>query len=88
MSALPPKADIAQRRLDVRFVPDSDIALAKKMIGIAWPRAMFEAAVFDRPKQLRRPPHIHCRKWKQSRWVALVGHALFDHRRDLRVASE
>jgi hypothetical protein len=48
MSALPPKADIAERQLDVRFVPDSDMALAQKMIGIAWPRAMFEAAVFDR----------------------------------------
>jgi hypothetical protein len=25
MSALPPKADIPQRRLDVRFVPQADI---------------------------------------------------------------
>jgi hypothetical protein len=25
MSALPPKADIARRRLDVRFVPKADI---------------------------------------------------------------
>jgi hypothetical protein len=25
MSALPPKADIAERRLDVRFVPEADI---------------------------------------------------------------
>jgi hypothetical protein len=48
MSALPPKADIPESRLDVRFVPDSDMALAQKMIGIAWPRAMFEAAVLDR----------------------------------------
>jgi hypothetical protein len=28
MSALAPKADIARRRLDVRFVPDADIALS------------------------------------------------------------
>jgi hypothetical protein len=27
MSALPPKADIARRRLDVRFVPKADIGL-------------------------------------------------------------
>jgi hypothetical protein len=48
MSALPPKADMAGRQFHVCFVPDSDMALAQKMIGIAWPRAMFEAAVFDR----------------------------------------
>jgi hypothetical protein len=30
MSALPPKADIAGRRLDVRFVPKADICTAAK----------------------------------------------------------
>jgi hypothetical protein len=30
MSALPPKADIPQRRLDVRFVPKVDIAVYRQ----------------------------------------------------------
>jgi hypothetical protein len=31
MSALPPKADIGGRRLDVRFVPITDIAKARPL---------------------------------------------------------
>src|SRR4029077_546830 len=38
MSALPPKADIAGRRLDVRFVPESDICSAAKQRAIRSPR--------------------------------------------------
>jgi hypothetical protein len=34
MSALPPKADIPQRRLDVRFVPKTDI----RREGFNWDR--------------------------------------------------
>jgi hypothetical protein len=34
MSALPPKADIARRRLDVRFVPEADIRrLIRYLVG-------------------------------------------------------
>jgi hypothetical protein len=36
MSALPPKADIAGRQLDVRFMPIADIALLRSII---WPAA-------------------------------------------------
>jgi len=32
MSALPPKADIAERHQDVRFVPKADIALLGQLI--------------------------------------------------------
>jgi hypothetical protein len=36
MSALPPKADIGRRQLDVRFVPKADIArLACSLVSIA-----------------------------------------------------
>jgi hypothetical protein len=30
MSALPPKADIAERRQDVRFVPETDVSSRSK----------------------------------------------------------
>jgi hypothetical protein len=33
MSALPPKADIAERDLDVRFVPKTDILLFDHLVG-------------------------------------------------------
>ena len=33
MSALPPKADIRQRHLDVRFVPKADIGLFDHLIS-------------------------------------------------------
>jgi hypothetical protein len=37
MSALPPKADIAERQLDVRFVPKADIrGFSYSMISSAW----------------------------------------------------
>jgi hypothetical protein len=34
MSALPPKADIAGRRLDVRFVPKADLMRLQERIDI------------------------------------------------------
>jgi hypothetical protein len=34
MSALPPKADIPKRRLDVRFVPKADSCAAAKTVSI------------------------------------------------------
>jgi hypothetical protein len=33
MSALPPKADIAERQLDVRFVPKADIQVSARTKG-------------------------------------------------------
>jgi hypothetical protein len=35
MSALPPKADMAGRQLDVRFVPKADIALLQSITSSA-----------------------------------------------------
>ena len=37
MSALPPKADIAERNWDVRFVPKADMALIPKTANSAMP---------------------------------------------------
>jgi hypothetical protein len=39
MSALPPKADIAERNRHVRFVPEAEIGIAKKHYSIMldWP---------------------------------------------------
>jgi len=36
MSALPPKAHIAERDWDVRFVPKADIMQRSKSIGLYW----------------------------------------------------
>jgi hypothetical protein len=36
MSALPPKADIGRRQLDIRFVPKADIAPQKKHHRREW----------------------------------------------------
>jgi hypothetical protein len=36
MSALPPKADIAERNWDVRFVPDSDIDYINDTLIFIW----------------------------------------------------
>jgi hypothetical protein len=46
MSALPPKADIGKRRLDVCIVPNSDIA-PKSVTVLARPTA----AELNRPRQ-------------------------------------
>jgi hypothetical protein len=35
MSALPPKADIAGRQLDVRFVPEADLVLLRSITSSA-----------------------------------------------------
>ena len=42
MSALPPKADIAGRRLDVRFVPKADISIASANRKVAAPGGLSE----------------------------------------------
>jgi hypothetical protein len=52
MSALPPKADIDGRRLDVRFVPKADMTLRDVGFTPEKSAAVFEPAVCQR--------HIRC----------------------------
>jgi hypothetical protein len=55
MSALPPKADIAERQFDVRFVPIADIALRlRAQLETRLPTFAANIAKF-RPKLSRKP---------------------------------
>ena len=46
MSALPPKADIGRRQLDVRFVPEADMAAGPKIVE-RWERSPASFALDD-----------------------------------------
>ena len=48
MSALPPKADIAQRDWDVRFVPKADIPHCRKSASIRSLRRRWRARLAER----------------------------------------
>jgi hypothetical protein len=55
MSALPPKADIAERDLDVRFVPKTDIMQCSKRL------ALFDHLIGQQQHRLRhRQPYCFC----------------------------
>jgi hypothetical protein len=57
MSALPPKADIAWRQLDVRFVPKADIHNKESA-----PQSLFTVALPPDPDVQRRGRAFRCRQ--------------------------
>jgi hypothetical protein len=59
MSALPPKADIAGRRLDVRFVPKAEVAVIRSVELIVQPDTPRRAADFS---QIAKLPELLSRR--------------------------
>ena len=73
MSTLPPKADIAGRRLDVRFVPNSDIGefhRSSQISACTNVLACFETRVgFFEPPHVRHLTDVRVASWSPTRCV-------------------
>jgi uncharacterized protein len=83
MSALPPKADIAERQLDVRFVPQADIGTfirsPRRRVRVAWAAPQRLDATHPqcwlRSSSTRRLRQIHDALYRSPHSTRLAAHA-------------
>jgi predicted oxidoreductase len=72
MSALPPKADMVQRRLDVRFVPKADIH--ERSVGESLVSNSFEMKIYIRDCRNTLSLYLTCRIQYNSRNFSCIRH--------------